>query len=426
MCSPLDHSAVFEDEDGFGVLDGGEAVGDGEHGSVGQQRVEAPLDAEFGFRVHVAGRLVEDEHGRVLKQDASDADALALPAGQLYAPFADLRVVPVRKFLDELVGLCGFRGLDDLLAGRIERPVRDVLADGPRKEERFLADVANRFTKARRRNVADILPVDTDRSLVHVIEAQKEFQYGGLPGTRRPDERERFATTDLEAHVLDDGFLVVVAERHVLVLDDARRNADVGCVVVGVEAARFVHQAEDALRGRDSLLVHVDELAELRERPDEPLAQEDETDEPTGAQVPREDERRASQHPQSTDGEGEDEAEPGAQLQSGEERDSGSDGVPVRVVVLLGGVGNAVELVILGATCLDDLDTAEVVLQSGVELSDGRANFRVFRLDDLNELVGERRNDWNGGERHECEFEVYQREEDGDTDDGDSDLGHHV
>ncbi len=80
-------------------------------------------------------------------------------------------------------------------------------------------------------------------ALVHVVESQEEFQYRGLSRTGRSDEREGFAAADLEVHVLDDG-LLVVAEGDVLVLDDGVRNREVGRVIVGIEPARFVHQAE--------------------------------------------------------------------------------------------------------------------------------------------------------------------------------------
>jgi len=76
--APLDDLAVFEDDDLIGTDDRREAVGDDERGSVLGERVERRLDALFGVGVDVAGRLVEDEDGQVLQDDAGDGDALAL------------------------------------------------------------------------------------------------------------------------------------------------------------------------------------------------------------------------------------------------------------------------------------------------------------------------------------------------------------
>ena len=61
--------------------------------SVVRPRISSSIvchDRGFGGRIERAGRLVEDEDGRVLQKGAGDADALALADAEVAAAFADL------------------------------------------------------------------------------------------------------------------------------------------------------------------------------------------------------------------------------------------------------------------------------------------------------------------------------------------------
>ena len=73
--------------------DGREAVSDGDHRLVGHQRLQLLLDRGLDFAVERRGRLIQHQDRRVLQQHAGNGDALALPAGEFYAPFADMGVV---------------------------------------------------------------------------------------------------------------------------------------------------------------------------------------------------------------------------------------------------------------------------------------------------------------------------------------------
>ena len=106
----LDDAAFVQDDDLVGVLDGAEAVGDGDGGAAGHELLEGLLDAALGLGVERGGGLVEDEDGRVLEDGAGDADALALAAGELDAPVADIGVVALFLLEDEVVGAGDARG----------------------------------------------------------------------------------------------------------------------------------------------------------------------------------------------------------------------------------------------------------------------------------------------------------------------------
>ena len=68
-------------------------MGEDESRAALHQPVERGLDDRLVLRVHRGERFVEDQDRRVAQQRAGDGDALALPAGELDAPFSDDRGV---------------------------------------------------------------------------------------------------------------------------------------------------------------------------------------------------------------------------------------------------------------------------------------------------------------------------------------------
>jgi hypothetical protein len=80
---------------------------------------------------------------RVDEQRAGDRDALAFAARQRLAAFADQRVVAVRQAQDELVGVRGAGGGDDLGARGVGLAVGDVLGNGAEEQEGFLQHQAD-------------------------------------------------------------------------------------------------------------------------------------------------------------------------------------------------------------------------------------------------------------------------------------------
>ena len=85
--------ALVQHEDAVGVLDRREPVRDHERRAAREELLERVLDQPLGLRVDARGRLVEDEDGRVVRQRAREGEQLALPAREVAAALADLRVV---------------------------------------------------------------------------------------------------------------------------------------------------------------------------------------------------------------------------------------------------------------------------------------------------------------------------------------------
>src|SRR5215207_5389734 len=136
---------LVEDDEPVERRDGREPVGDGDHRLAFHERRERLLDRGLDLRVEGGCRLVEDEDRRVLEDHPCDRDALALPAGELDAALADMRLVAVPAFVvlelqDEVMRMGEACRTLDLLARRFGAPVSDVVADRTVQERGVLRD----------------------------------------------------------------------------------------------------------------------------------------------------------------------------------------------------------------------------------------------------------------------------------------------
>src|SRR5216683_8453595 len=83
-----------------------------ERRAIAREPLQEFLDCSFAFIVECTCRLVENQDGRISEKDAGNAEPLLLPTRELYAAFANLRVVGVRQLHDEVVRMGQFRGLE--------------------------------------------------------------------------------------------------------------------------------------------------------------------------------------------------------------------------------------------------------------------------------------------------------------------------
>ena len=81
MQAALDDLAALDHQNGVGVHDGVQAVGDHDGGAVLAEMVDRLLHGFFGFRIQRRSGFIEQDDRRVLDQRPRDCDALALAAG---------------------------------------------------------------------------------------------------------------------------------------------------------------------------------------------------------------------------------------------------------------------------------------------------------------------------------------------------------
>src|SRR3546814_16440473 len=73
-----------------------------------------------------------------------------------------------------------------------------------RSQHRGLRDDPDLGAQALLRDLADVLIVDRDASALRIIEAEEQPRDRRLARPRRPDDRQRLARTDGEAHAVQD------------------------------------------------------------------------------------------------------------------------------------------------------------------------------------------------------------------------------
>src|SRR3984957_4525882 len=93
--------AAIDDENGVGMHDRRQPVGDDDRGAPLAELRHRLLYVALGFGIERRSGLVEQDDRCVLDQRARDGDALALAAGKLQAVLADRGVVAGREARDE-------------------------------------------------------------------------------------------------------------------------------------------------------------------------------------------------------------------------------------------------------------------------------------------------------------------------------------
>ena len=96
MASRLDQPTLVEDQNRVRRQNRGKAVGDHDRGPTHHQLFQRVLYQGFGSRVEMRGRLVEDQHRRVLQDHPRNRQALPLAARQSVASLPHHREVSVR------------------------------------------------------------------------------------------------------------------------------------------------------------------------------------------------------------------------------------------------------------------------------------------------------------------------------------------
>ncbi len=200
----LDDAARGHDGDPVGRRRGRETVRDEQHGPTLAQLADRLEDLGLGHGVELGGRLVEDEHRRVLEERAGEGEPLRLAAGQPRAVLAERRVEPVRELGHERVEPC-----------EPDRPAQSPRRSPPgRARSRFSRSVpwksrgrcgtqatarrhSSGATRVERAAAGEKPP---GRGLQ---EAQQERGGRRLPRPRRPDERHRRAGRDVQGEAVE-------------------------------------------------------------------------------------------------------------------------------------------------------------------------------------------------------------------------------
>mmetsp|Transcript_15863 Transcript_15863/g.51629 ORF Transcript_15863/g.51629 Transcript_15863/m.51629 type:complete len:498 (+) Transcript_15863:25-1518(+) len=194
---------VLEHEDRVALGDGPEAVGNGHGRPRVAQRRQRVLDVRLRPRVQGRRRLVENDHRRVLHEEARDGDALLLAARELEPPLADDGLPGLLEVADE--------GQQRRAAGRLVAvelrgpalPVADVVVQRRVEEHRVLGHDAHQPPQRALGHRADVDAADGHAASQDVEEAEQQASARALPGARGPADAQRRPRVDVERHAAE-------------------------------------------------------------------------------------------------------------------------------------------------------------------------------------------------------------------------------
>src|SRR5439155_18943067 len=114
--------------------------------------------------------------------------------------------------------------------------------------------------------LARIDAVEADRAAVDLVEAHEQFDDGRLAGARRANDRDRLSRRNIEAEVLDERLLGLIAEGHAVERDPARRRRQRATADAVRKLLGRGQEFEEAPRGREYGLQEVGLRRDLGDR----------------------------------------------------------------------------------------------------------------------------------------------------------------
>ena len=259
MRALLGDRAMIEDQQAVHRAHRRQAVGDDDGGAAFHQPLHRLLDQRLRFRIEAGCCLVEDQHRGIREERPRQRHALTLAARELHAPFADQRLVAARQAFDEVMCVGELRRGDDLLHRGARTGIGDVLGERAVEQDRLLLHDRDLAAQRGLRDMGDVLTVDQDPALVHVVEPLDQLDEGRLAGSRMPHEADLLARRDRDVEVAIERRVVTrIVEGHVVEADlagaDLHRNG-IGLVLdperLGFERDQFLHVVDGALQVAD-------------------------------------------------------------------------------------------------------------------------------------------------------------------------------
>ena len=221
MAALLHHPPGVHDHDRVRVANGGQPVGYDEARPAPSQPGHRFLDQDLGPRIDVARGLVQDQDAGVGQEGPGDGDQLLLAGRDVGGVLVEHGFVAVREGADELVHVSRGGSRHDLLAAGPGPPVADVVRDRAREQPGVLKHHAEDPAHLVPRQVPGVDVLDPDRPRIDLVEAHQEVDDGGLARPGGTHDGDSLPRRDLQAEVLDQRFLRLVAEGHPFQADPA-------------------------------------------------------------------------------------------------------------------------------------------------------------------------------------------------------------
>ena len=229
-------------------------MGHNEAGAASHEGFKGALDVLLRAGVNGGGSLVQNQHGGQAQHDAGDAQQLLFALRQAAAILGDDRIIALGQAADEAVGMGGFGGSDDLFIGGIGLAHGDVLPDGAAFQPGFLQHHAVALPQAVAGDIHDVVAVQRDPAVVHIIEAHQQVDQRGFAAASGANDGHPLAGFHVQAQVLDQFALGYIGEAHIAQLHGTGGllQLQLGLSVRGFR--RLIHQRKDPFSAGQSSL----------------------------------------------------------------------------------------------------------------------------------------------------------------------------
>eukprot|EP00404_Azadinium_spinosum_P004080 CAMPEP_0180467284 /NCGR_PEP_ID=MMETSP1036_2-20121128/26920_1 /TAXON_ID=632150 /ORGANISM="Azadinium spinosum, Strain 3D9" /LENGTH=268 /DNA_ID=CAMNT_0022474241 /DNA_START=250 /DNA_END=1053 /DNA_ORIENTATION=- len=242
MLAMLQNRTFPHHHDDVAVLNGGEAVRNGEGGATGPGSLKCRPHHLLTLCVQRAGRLVQQEDRRIPNQGPADGHALLLPSGETVPARANLCVPALRgpnPPVNEIEVRHALALSQPLFGDRLVvfKAVFHVAQHCAFEEDRLLPHEANLLPPPPDVDLAQVSlgRADQDGPGLGIVEALEHGHDSALPAARWPDQPDGTAEVDRETELIQH--LDVRAER-VVEVDPSELDLP-NVFVIWCEASRF-------------------------------------------------------------------------------------------------------------------------------------------------------------------------------------------
>ena len=228
---------------------------DGKRGAPLHQGIQRFLHDAFGFVVQRAGGFIQNQNRRIFQKYARDGNALLLSAGKLKSVFAHVGIIAVFQIHDEFVRARQLCGADDFISARAGLAVFDVAQHCAGEHVYVLLHHADVAAQRFQREIADIAPVDADRTAGYIIKAGNQAAQRGLAAAGGAYDGDAFAglcaQADIVQHAVRTGF---IGEGNVVKFDFAAHVRKLRGVFLFLNRGRNRHDFFKAFKARNAAL----------------------------------------------------------------------------------------------------------------------------------------------------------------------------
>ena len=213
MSAALNDVPAIHHQDFMRINHGGQPVGNDQSGLVLRHALQLGLYGPLVGRIQRAGGLVKNHDRRVFQQRAGDSHALLFSARELEATLAHHGLIARRCAHDEIMNAGGPGSLLHLLGGSARVTVSNVVFDRIVEKHRVLRNNADGSPQTGLRHIFQVLPVNGDSPLLHVIKTKQQARQRGLARTGRPHHGNGFAGRNFKTHIVQNGPTLLIVSK---------------------------------------------------------------------------------------------------------------------------------------------------------------------------------------------------------------------